>query len=105
MENGHRMFEVAEGTIDFARLIDKLFDLLNIKRARGKGFQQAIRLSNKLLWQNTIFASINYLLSFVKNTQMVVNVGGHFCQLCQICYTETALCSKNLTNGYGVEGT
>ena len=63
MENGHPLFKGTEGTIKFIRNIDKLFDLLNVKNPHGKGFKQAIRLENKLLWENTIPKSISYLLS------------------------------------------
>ena len=38
MENSHPMFEGAEGIIDFTRVIDKLFDLLNVKRPSWKRF-------------------------------------------------------------------
>ena len=40
-----------------------MFDLLNVKNPHGKGFKQAIRLENKLLWENTISEGIGYLLS------------------------------------------
>ena len=61
MQSGNSDFKNAEGTIEFIRTIDKLFDLLNVRNPFGKGYKQALRLSNRVVWEETIVASVRYL--------------------------------------------
>ena len=51
------------GTIEFIRIIDRLFDLLNVRNPYGKGFKQPLRTSNEIIWNETIDNSIDYLLT------------------------------------------
>ena len=55
---GHPSLKNAEGTIEFIRKIDKLFDLLNVKNPFGKGYKQPQRSSYKDVWNETIDSSI-----------------------------------------------
>ena len=61
MQSGNSDFKNAEGTIEFIRTIDKLFDLLNVRNPFGKGYKQPLRLSNRVVWEETIVASVRYL--------------------------------------------
>ena len=63
MHAGHPSFKNAEGTIEFIRIIDRLFDLLNVRNTYGKGFKQPLRMSNGIIWNKTIDNSIEYLLT------------------------------------------
>ena len=61
MQSGNSDFKTAEGTIEFIRTMDKLFDLLNVRNPFGKGYKQPLRLSNRVVWEETIVASVRYL--------------------------------------------
>ena len=60
--SGHPLFQGATGTIQFIRVIDKLFDLLNSRNPRGNGYKSPLRSSSKELWEATIDSSVEYLL-------------------------------------------
>ena len=51
-------FENAQWTINFIRIIDKLFDLLNSKNPFGKRYKKPLRLADKCEWIDTFNSSI-----------------------------------------------
>ena len=63
MRFGHAEFQNAEGTVEFIRVLNKLFDLLNVRNPFGKGFKQPLNLENGSVWNATIDSSITYLLA------------------------------------------
>ena len=69
MDSGHPDCSDAAGTIDFIRVIDRLFDIFNIKSLYGKGFKTP--LFN--MWNSVIQKSIRYLSSLtdVNNVPML----------------------------------
>ena len=52
--DGCDAFKNAGATIQFIRIVDKLFDLLNSRNPYGKGYKQPLRLSNRGLWIDTV---------------------------------------------------
>ena len=66
-------FENAHGTINFIRIIDKLFDLLNSKNPFGKRYKKPLRLADKCEWIDTFNSSIEYLstLTDVNGTKLL----------------------------------
>ena len=54
-------FEDSEGTSNFIRIIDRLFDLLNSRNSLAKGFKKPLRLAEKEQWLAVIDESIAYL--------------------------------------------
>ena len=62
MQSGHPFFQNAEGRIEFIRVIDRLFDVLNVRNPFGKGFKCPLKQSNSTVWQSVIDLSISYLL-------------------------------------------
>ena len=62
LDSGHPSFHDSEGTIQFIRILDRLFDLLNSRNPFGPGYKTPLRLANMEVWKNTITTSINYLL-------------------------------------------
>ena len=62
MQSGHPFFQNAEGTIEFIRVIDRLFDVLDVRNPFGKGFKCPLKQSNSTVWQSAIDLSISYLL-------------------------------------------
>ena len=64
LHSGHPLFSDGEGTIEFIRAIDKMFDILNSRIPFGKRYKQPYRLSNENYITNSIDDIIEYLLSF-----------------------------------------
>ena len=60
-DNDHQYFTGSSATIHFIRVIDRLFDLLNSRNPRSKGFKSPLRIADKALWFNVIDESIAYL--------------------------------------------
>ena len=94
MRFGHPSFQYAEGTIEFIRIIDKLFDVLNVRNPFGKGFKTPLRLSNCSVWGSVIESSITYLIKLkcgdgtplVKHRRKTFIIG----------FITSALCAKKL---------
>ena len=59
---GHPKFQGAEGTILFIRKIDRIFDLLNCRSPRGKGFKAPMSKKNMALTDHIINSTVNYLV-------------------------------------------
>ena len=55
------MFQRAKATIQFIRVIDKLFDLLNSQSPRGTGYKVPLRIINRCIKEDTIDSSIKCL--------------------------------------------
>ena len=63
MDSGHPDCFEAAGTIHFIRVIDRLFDIFNIKSLYGKGFKTPLFKYNFNMWNAVIQKSIHYLSS------------------------------------------
>ena len=68
MTSGHAKFADVEGTIRFICIIDKLFDLLNLRNPFGKGFKKPLFLYDAARWRSTIHTLASYLLSLTGNS-------------------------------------
>ena len=68
MTSGHAKFADVEGTIRFICIIDKLFDLLNLRNPFGKGFKKPLFLYDAARWKSTIDTLASYLLSLTGNS-------------------------------------
>ena len=62
-KSGDPRFQGSEGTIEFIRVVDRLFDLLNSRNPYATGYKKPLRLINKAEWFSTVEKSINYLYS------------------------------------------
>jgi len=73
MDSGHPDCSDAAGTIHFIRVIDRLFDIFNIKSLYGKGFKTPLFKNNFNMWNSVIQKSIRYLSSLtdVNNVPML----------------------------------
>ena len=56
-------FQDSEGTVNFARTIDRLFDILNSRNLMGKGYKQPLRLKSKATWESILKSTAHYLLT------------------------------------------
>ena len=56
-------FQGSQSTITFIGTIDKLFDMLNSRNPIGKGYKQPLRPNSKDIWENSVKAAAEYLLS------------------------------------------
>ena len=56
-------FQGSQSTVTFIRTIDKLFDMLNSRNPIGKGYKQPLRANSKDIWENSLKAAAEYLLS------------------------------------------
>ena len=45
-----KQFQGSEATVEFIRLFDHLFDVLNSRNPFAKGYKSALRVSNKTVW-------------------------------------------------------
>jgi hypothetical protein len=63
MKCGEEGFEDAAGTVNFIRIIDRLFDMMNSKNAFAQGFKQPLRPNNSSCWTQVFGDSIAYLLT------------------------------------------
>ena len=56
-------FEGSLGTVKFIRVIDRLFDMLNLRNPHGQGFKAPLRPHSKDTWEEIFLSSAKYLLS------------------------------------------
>lgn len=63
MKSGHSDFGEAAPTVEFIRIIDRIFDLLNSRNPYLRGFKQAIRPSNLDQQESVMNETIAYLSS------------------------------------------
>ena len=57
----------SNGTVQFIRIIDKLFDMLNSRNPLGNGYKTPLKLDNKSVWEEIFTSSAHYLLSLKTN--------------------------------------
>ena len=63
-KTGDTRFEGSEGTENFIRVVDRLFDVLNSRNPyEEEGYKKPLTLIDKAEWFSTIDASIKYLYS------------------------------------------
>ena len=62
-------FQNSNGTVEFLRTIDRLFDMLNSRSPLGNGFKTPLKLVNKFLWEEIFTSSAHYLLSLKTDTK------------------------------------
>lgn len=55
-------FQDSQGTVNFTRTIDRLFDMLNSRNPLGKGYKQPLRLKSKSIWESIVISTADYLL-------------------------------------------
>ena len=58
-----QQFEGSEATVDFIRVIDHLFDILNSRNPCAKGFKSALNVKNKGAWDPFLDKAYDYILS------------------------------------------
>ena len=65
LENGLQLqqFKGSESTVEFIRIVDRLFDILNSRSPVAKGFKQPLRLSTQGRWLSVLQNTAQYLLS------------------------------------------
>jgi len=56
-------FKGCEATVNFLRMIDRLFDILNSRNPFGKGYKAPLRPANESSWQPFLNKATAYLLS------------------------------------------
>jgi hypothetical protein len=56
-------FQDSQPTVLFIRTIDRLFDMLNSRNPIGKGYKQPLRPNSQHIWENSLKAAAEYLLS------------------------------------------
>lgn len=59
--SGNSAFKGSEATVEFIRIIDRVFDLFNCKNPYGKGFKSPMRLENHDTWSNILKETRVYL--------------------------------------------
>ena len=57
-----KQFQGSEATIEFIRLFDHLFDVLNSRNPFAKGYKSALRVSNKTVWDPFLDKAYEYIL-------------------------------------------
>ena len=65
LNNGLQLqqFKDSESTVEFIRMVDRLFDILNSRSPVAKGFKQPLRLSTQGRWLSVLQNTAQYLLS------------------------------------------
>ena len=58
----HPGFEDAAGTIGFIRVIDQLFDVMNLKNPRGQGYKKPMSLQDRARWSTVFTDGISCLI-------------------------------------------
>lgn len=73
-QSGNPKFIGSEATVQYIRMLDRLFDLMNCKNPMGSGFKSPMRLENKEFWINVFNETKDYLLTLKIDEK---NVLGH----------------------------
>ena len=67
-------FEGCDATVDFIRLIDRLFDLLNSRNPVARGYKAPMRVSNQACWRPFVLKAQQYLSGLkLGNGQLVTS--------------------------------
>lgn len=72
-ETGHPNFCNSEATIEFIRIFDRLFDIMNTRSAYGNGYKSPLTLQNKDYWINIFKISENYIKNLKLNNKFVTD--------------------------------
>ena len=56
-------FQGCSSTVEFIRIIDRLYDILNSRNPFAKGYKSALRACNKDLWFPFLDIAYNYIIS------------------------------------------
>lgn len=71
-QSGNSLFAGSEATVEYIRILDRIFDLMNCKDPFGKGFKSALRLENKDVWMNVLKETKAYLLTLKVNGKNIL---------------------------------
>lgn len=66
------MFVGSEATVEFIRIVDRAFDVLNCKNPFGKGFKSPMRLQNKEVWSNVLNETRDYMCQLKINGEYIL---------------------------------
>lgn len=55
-------FNNVTATIEFIRIFDRLFDIMNARNSFGKGFKSPMKLSNQFVWEEVFESAKSYIL-------------------------------------------
>ena len=61
-------FNNSQATVNFTRIIDRAFDILNSRNPMGKGYKQPLRPQSRGTWEAILKNTADYLLSLVTLT-------------------------------------
>ena len=61
-------FKNSQATVNFIRIIDRAFDILNSRGPMGKGYKQPLRQQYRATWESMLTDTVDYLLSLVTIT-------------------------------------
>ena len=61
-------FNNSQATVNFIRIIDRAFDILNSRNPMGKGYKQPLRQESRSTWESILKGTVDYLLSLVTIT-------------------------------------
>ena len=61
-------FQGCSSTVEFIRIIDRLYDILNSRNPFAKGYKSALRACNKDLWFPFLDIAYNYIISLKDTT-------------------------------------
>ena len=61
-------FNNSQATVNFTRIIDRAFDILNSRNPMGKGYKQPLRPQSRGTWEAILKHTADYLLSMVTLT-------------------------------------
>lgn len=59
--SGDSSFAGSEATVEYIRILDRIFDLFNCKQPFGKGFKSPMRIDNMHVWTNILNETREYL--------------------------------------------
>lgn len=71
--SGHPLFRGSEATIEFIRVFDRLFDLMNSRSAYGKGCKSPLSLQNKDDWLGVFKESEDYIRNLRLDGKLVTS--------------------------------
>lgn len=61
-------FNNSQATVNFIRILDRAFDILNSRNPMGKGYKQPLRQQSRGTWESILKSTVDYLLSLVTIT-------------------------------------
>lgn len=74
-QSGNLLFLGSEPTVEFIKMMDRLFDLMNSKSPFGHGFKSPLSEKNKAFWEPILKESKNYLLSLTIDGKNILSHG------------------------------